>query len=135
MGDANGILNCSAKDKASNRSNQITINNDKGRLSQSEIDRMIAEAEKYKDEDSAQAEKVAAKQELENYCHTTLDALDNKTLMIKLDDDEQAQIESLCSDCLEWVEKNAELEKNAFIEKQRELEKGLKPLMLKMYAA
>merc|ERR1711871_59983 len=62
--DANGILHVSAQDKASSRKNNITINNDKGRLSQAEIDRMIAEAEKYKEQDTAQAEKLKAKQEL-----------------------------------------------------------------------
>merc|ERR1719378_977241 len=62
--DANGILHVSARDKASARKNNITINNDKGRLSQADIDRMIEEAEKFKAEDKAQEEKVAAKQEL-----------------------------------------------------------------------
>merc|ERR1712105_566722 len=44
--DANGILNVSAQDKSTGKSNQITITNEKGRLSQAEIDRMVQEAEK-----------------------------------------------------------------------------------------
>jgi len=131
--DANGILHVAARDKASSRKNNITINNDKGRLSQSEIDRMIAEAEKYKEADNAQAEKVKAKQELENYCHQILDTLENKSLMIKLTDDDQEKIDTLCSDALEWVEHNDALDKSAFAAKQRSLEAELKPLMLKMY--
>ena len=46
--DANGILNVSAEDKATNKKNKITITNDKGRLSKEEIERMVAEAEKYR---------------------------------------------------------------------------------------
>merc|ERR1719271_458633 len=56
--DANGILNVSAQDKSTGKSNQITITNEKGRLSQSEIDRMVSEAEKYKAEDEANKEKI-----------------------------------------------------------------------------
>jgi L1 cell adhesion molecule like protein len=131
--DANGILHVAARDKASARKNNITINNDKGRLSQSDIDRMIAEAEKYKDQDNAQAEKVKAKQELENYCHQILDTLENKSLMVKLSDEEQEKIESTCSDALEWAEHNEALDKAAFAAKQKSIESEMKPLMLKMY--
>merc|ERR1719428_1146053 len=58
--DANGILNVSAQDKSTGKSNQITITNEKGRLSQSEIDRMVSEAEKYAAEDQANKEKIEA---------------------------------------------------------------------------
>merc|ERR1719171_2477545 len=59
--DANGILNVNAADKSTGKSSQITITNEKGRLSQSEIDRMVEEAEKYKADDEAQKNKVDAK--------------------------------------------------------------------------
>merc|ERR1712032_1806763 len=68
--DANGILNVSAQDKSTGKSNQITITNEKGRLSQAEIDRMVQEAEKYAAEDEANKSKVEAKNGLENYCFT-----------------------------------------------------------------
>jgi len=66
--DANGILNVSAGDKATGKQNQITITNDKGRLSQEEIDKMVSDAEKYKEEDAKIKKKVEAKNQLENYC-------------------------------------------------------------------
>lgn len=133
--DANGILHVSAQDKASSRKNNITINNDKGRLSQADIDRMIEEAEKFKAEDKAQEEKVAAKQELENYCHQMLDCTDNTTYMSKLNNEEQEKLESACTDALEWVEHNeASVEKAQLNAKQREVELALKPLLAKMYA-
>merc|ERR1712135_5382 len=59
--DANGILNVSAQDKSTGKSNQITITNDKGRLSKEEIERMVAEAEKYKSDDDAQRDRISAK--------------------------------------------------------------------------
>jgi L1 cell adhesion molecule like protein len=65
--DANGILNVSASEKSSGKTNKITITNDKGRLSKEEIDRMIAESEKYQKEDEELREKIDAKQKLESY--------------------------------------------------------------------
>lgn len=59
--DANGILNVSAADKSTGKENKITITNDKGRLSKEEIERMVNDAEKYKQEDEAQKDRVQAK--------------------------------------------------------------------------
>merc|ERR1712070_836930 len=66
--DANGILNVSAMDKASGKNEKITITNDKGRLSKEEIERMVHEAEKYKDEDDKIKNRVEKKNGLESYC-------------------------------------------------------------------
>ena len=68
--DANGILNVSAVEKSTGRENKITITNDKGRLSSEEVERMVAEAEKYKVEDEANASRIQAKNGLENYCYS-----------------------------------------------------------------
>merc|ERR1712232_1371592 len=66
--DANGILNVSAEEKGTGKSEKITITNDKGRLSKEEIDKMVADAEKYKDEDDKVKSKIEKKNGLENYC-------------------------------------------------------------------
>merc|ERR1712119_278960 len=65
--DANGILNVSACDKSTGKENNITITNDKGRLSKEDIERMVQEAEKYKAEDDAQKDRIQAKNGLESY--------------------------------------------------------------------
>merc|ERR1719410_1080312 len=75
--EANGILNVSAQDKASGKTNQITITNEKGRLSQSEIDRMVQEAEKYRAEDEQNKQKIEAKNGLENYCFSMRQTLED----------------------------------------------------------
>ena len=67
--DANGILNVSAVDKSTGKENKITITNDKGRLSKEDIERMVQDADKYKEEDDIQREKVAAKNSLESYTY------------------------------------------------------------------
>ncbi|CAD7923669.1 unnamed protein product [Amoebophrya sp. A120] len=131
--DANGILHVTAKDKASARKGQITINNDKGRLTQSDVDRMIAEAEKFKSDDQAQKQQTEAKQELEQYCYQVLEATESDTLMEKLSEDERAKIESTCQEALEWVEHNKEIVAAELSAKKREVESTVKPLLTKMY--
>merc|ERR1711951_116604 len=74
--DANGILNVSACDKSTGKNNQITITNDKGRLSKEEIDKMVGEAEKYAAEDEQQRQRVAAKNGLEAYVFSVKQALE-----------------------------------------------------------
>merc|ERR1712110_75539 len=81
--DANGILNVSAADKSTGKSNQITITNEKGRLSQAEIDKMVSEAEKYKAEDEANKNKIEAKNGLENYCFQVRNSMDEEKLKEK----------------------------------------------------
>ena len=66
--DTNGILNVTAADKSTGRENKITITNDKGRLSKEEIERMVNDADKYRDEDEKQRERVSSKNALESYC-------------------------------------------------------------------
>jgi len=65
--DANGILNVSAKEISTGKSERITIKNDKGRLSKEDIDKMLKEAEMYRQEDEKQKERVTARNQLESY--------------------------------------------------------------------
>ena len=76
--DANGILKVSAGDKGTGKSESITITNDKGRLSPEEIERMVADAEKYAEEDKATAEKIAARNALENYAFNLKNQVNDK---------------------------------------------------------
>ena len=98
--DANGILNVSASEKSSGKSNKITITNDKGRLSKEEIDRMLAESEKYQKEDDELREKIEAKQKLEGYVYQVKSGLkDNKENSDKIKEltEKLEELEQLCS--------------------------------------
>ena len=103
--DANGILNVSAGDKGTGKSESITITNDKGRLSQDEIDRMIAEAEQFKEEDKATADKIAARNGLENYASSLKNQVkDEEGLGGKIDEDEKKTILEAVKEATEWLE-------------------------------
>merc|ERR1719243_107663 len=133
--DANGILNVSAQDKSTGKSNQITITNEKGRLSQSEIDRMVSEAEKYRAEDEANKSKIEAKNGLENYCFTMRNTLQEEKLVDKFEGDDKDKIEKAVQDALDWLDKNQLAEKDEFEAKQKELEGVVNPIMMMVYQA
>ena len=67
--DANGILNVTACDKASGKSGAITITNDKGRLTKEEIEKLVADAERYKAQDEKMRMRIEMKTSLESYCY------------------------------------------------------------------
>merc|ERR1711870_63142 len=133
--DANGILNVSAQDKSTGKPNQITITNEKGRLSQSEIDRMVQEAEKYRAEDEANKQKIEAKNGLENYCFTMRNTLQEEKLKDKFEGDDKDKIEKAVQETLDWLDKNQLAEKDEFEAKQKELEGVVNPIMMKVYQA
>merc|ERR1711945_29416 len=133
--DANGILNVSAQDKASGKTNQITITNEKGRLSQAEIDRMVQEAEKYKAEDEANKVKIEAKNGLENYCFQMRNTLSDDKLKDKFEAGDKEKIEKAVRYALDWLDKNQLAEKDEFEAQQKELEGVVNPIMMKVYQA
>jgi len=133
--DANGILNVFAVEKGSGKQEKITITNDKGRLSKEEIERMVNDAEKYKNEDEAQKEKVTAKNGLESYIFNLKTTLDQDEVKNKLGADELSQAKSKLDEALSWLDSNQLGEKEEYTEKQKELEADLKVLMEKLYSA
>jgi len=133
--DANGILNVSAQDKSTGKSNQITITNEKGRLSQAEIDRMVQEAEKFRAEDESNRAKIEAKNGLENYCFTMRNTLQEEKLKEKFEAGDKEKIETAVQETLDWLDKNQLAEKDEFEGKQKELEGVVNPIMMKVYQA
>jgi L1 cell adhesion molecule like protein len=131
--DANGILNVSAVDKSTGKENKITITNDKGRLSKDDIERMVREAEKYKDEDEKVKERVAAKNALEGYCFNMKQTIEDNNLKDKIPESDRKKILDTCEDTLKWLESNQLADKEEFDHKQKDLENICKPIITKLY--
>ncbi|XP_066254198.1 major heat shock 70 kDa protein Ab-like [Euwallacea similis] len=129
--DANGILNVSAKDTSSGKEKNITIKNDKGRLSQADIDRMLSEAERYKDEDEKQKEKVASRNSLEAYVFQLKQAVQD--CGDKLGAEDKATVERECDEALKWLDANTLAEKEEFEDRKKHLTSVCSPLMAKLY--
>merc|ERR1711904_463562 len=109
--------------------------NEKGRLSQAEIDRMVQEAEKYRAEDEQMKVKIEAKNGLENYCFTMRNTLAEEKLQDKFEAGDKDKIEKAIQEALDWLDKNQLAEKDEFEGKQKELEGIVNPVMMKVYQA
>jgi len=131
--DANGILNVAAADKSTGKRQDITITNDKGRLSQEDIDRMVKEAEKFADEDKAQAERVAAKNTLESYTYQMKGAVEDEKVKDKISEEDKKKIIDACKEKMDWLDANQTAEKDEFEHQKTELEGICNPIMTKLY--
>ncbi|KAK7043605.1 Hsp70 chaperone [Paramarasmius palmivorus] len=133
--DANGILNVSASDKTTGKSNRITITNDKGRLSKEEIERMVNEAEKYKAEDEAAAARITAKNGLESFAYNLRNSMTDEKLADKFDPADKSKLETAVNETIQWLDASQEASKEEYEEKQKELEAISNPIMQKLYGA
>ncbi|KAI3773347.1 hypothetical protein L1987_47873 [Smallanthus sonchifolius] len=132
--DANGILNVKAEDKAIGKSEKITITNEKGRLSQEEIERMVREAEEFAEEDKKVKEKIDARNTLETYVYNMKNQVNDKDkLADKLDSDEKEKIETATKEALEWLDDNQSAEKEEYDEKLKEVEAVCNPIVTAVY--
>jgi len=135
--DANGILTVSASDKGTGKSESIQITNDKGRLSQEEIDRMVEEAEKFAEEDKANKEKIEARNALENYAFSLKNQVNDKEgLGGKLGDDDKKTILDAVKETTDWLEANSAEAVTADFEEQKEkLSNIAYPITSKLYGS
>ena len=131
--DANNILSVSAVEKSSGKSEKITIKNESNRLSKEDIERMVAEAEKYKDEDNLIKEKVEAKNKLEGYCLSVRSSMIEDAKMKTALGTDAEVVENTLKEALTWME--AEHTKEEYDVKHKEVEGVLMPIIQKAYQA
>ncbi|KAL9618273.1 MAG: hypothetical protein Q9160_006984 [Pyrenula sp. 1 TL-2023] len=134
--DANGILKVSAGDKGTGKSESITITNDKGRLSQEEIDRMVQEAEQFAEEDKANREKIEARNKLENYAFSLKNQVnDDEGLGGKIDDEDKETLNEAVKEATDWLDENAATATTEDFDEQKEkLSNVAYPITSKLYA-
>jgi heat shock protein 1/8 len=131
--DANGIMNVSAVEKGTGKSNKIVITNDKGRLSKEEIERMLADAEKYKEEDEAEGARIGAKNGLESYAYSLRNTLSDPKVDEKIEAGDKETLKTEIDKCVEWLDDNQQATKEEYEERQKELEGVANPIMMKFY--
>ncbi|CCD25232.1 Hsp70 family ATPase SSA3 NDAI_0E04150 [Naumovozyma dairenensis CBS 421] len=133
--DANGILNVSAIEKGTGKSNKITITNDKGRLSKDDIERMVSEAEKYRAEDEKEAERVQAKNQLETYAFQLKNTASEAAFKEKVGEEDTNALTSAAQETINWLDASQAASTEEYQDKQKELEGTANPIMTKFYGA
>merc|ERR1711871_790752 len=114
---------------------KITITNDKGRLSQEDIERMVQVAEEFQEEDKKVREKIEARNALENYVYSMKNTLGDseKGVADKIGDDDKETIEKALEEVNEWLDDNQDAEKEDFDEKLKEVQDTCSPIISKVY--
>ena len=131
--DANCILNVSAVEKSTGKTQKITITNDKSRLSSDEIERMVREAEEFKVQDEEIRQKIEEKNSLENYAYTLKSSLREEKLSSILTDEEKETINSAINETLDWINSNQDASKEEYKTKKEELDQKTVPIFSKAY--
>jgi heat shock protein 5 len=132
--DENSILTVSAHEQGTGKSESISITNDKGRLTPEEIERMVADAEKFADEDKVLKEKIDAKHQLENYIYQMRNTIEDKEkLADKIDDEDKSAIQDALSEAADWLSSNDDAEKDDLEEHMKELQRVCDPIIAKVY--
>ena len=131
--DANGILNVSAVEKSSGKSEKITVTNDKGRLSADEVERMVADAEKFKEEDKLAREKIDARNSLESYAYQVKNTLSDDKLKDKFSEEDKNLLNEKTDEVITWLDNNHDVSKEEYDSKYKSLESVFNPIMSKTY--
>jgi len=131
--DVNSILNVTAVEKSTGHNNKIVITNDKGRLSKDDIDRLVKEAEKFKEEDMKVKERIEAKNQLEQYAYQVRQTLNEEKLKGQFTDDEKKSVETKVDEVLKWSNDNPAASKEEYDQKVKEIEGIFNPIMQRVY--
>ena len=131
--DANGILQVSAVEKSSGKSEKITISNSSNKLSKEEIERMVKEAEQYKDEDERVAQRVEAKNKLESYVYNVKTSVLSEAKLKESLGDDASMVETTVDETIKWIEDSQDRTTEDYELKYKEVESILMPLVQKAY--
>ena len=131
--DANGIMNIEACEKSSGKKEQITIENDKGRLSSEDIERMVQEAEKFKEQDEEQKEIIELKNTLESVIYQAKNAVNKDEVKSKLDEADLETVNNAVADGESWLYSDVgSRTKEDYNNKLKELNDKINPIMMKL---
>ncbi|KAG8204953.1 SSA1, partial [Candida africana] len=133
--DANGILNVSALEKGTGKTQKITITNDKGRLSKEEIDKMVSEAEKFKEEDEKEAARVQAKNQLESYAYSLKNTINDGEMKDKIGADDKEKLTKAIDETISWLDASQAASTEEYEDKRKELESVANPIISGAYGA
>jgi len=133
--DENGIMNVNAMDKGTSKIAKITITNNKGRLSKEDIEKLVKDAEKYKDQDDLIRKKIEAKNGLESYLVNVRHSLNDDKLSDKFQGNEKLDLTAKVSEAQTWLDSHPEAEASEYERQQKQIEDAFNPVMARIYQA
>jgi L1 cell adhesion molecule like protein len=92
---------------------------------------MVSEAEKYKEEDEKQKDRIVARNQVENYIFSVKQAIGDSG--DKLSNDDKDNVLKACDDSLKWLDNNSLADKEEYDDKMKELQSICTPVMTKLH--
>jgi L1 cell adhesion molecule like protein len=132
--DANGILNVTALEKSTGTSDKITVTNDKGRLSKDDIDKLVREAEQFKEDDERAKEQIEARNNYEGLVYQMKSTLNDEKIATLFDDSTKEELITVLYEATTWLDTNQMVAKEEYESRTKELQEKMKPLQEKMMA-
>jgi L1 cell adhesion molecule like protein len=130
--DANGILTVSASEKSTGKSDSITVTNDKGRLSKEDIDKMLADAERFKDDDIKAKQVIEARNNFENLVYQFKSTLKDEKMASQIDETLKEKLTTIIEENVKWLEQNHHASKEEYETRLQTFQEEMKPLQEKM---
>jgi len=130
--DANGILNVKAVEKSKGISNNIQIINEKGRLSKDDIDKLVQDAERFKEEDEKQRKRIEAKNQLESLLYNGKSQVTDEKIKDKISPVDKKAVVDKADEIIAWLQGNPIADTSEYEKKTKEFEKVLHPVMAKL---
>ena len=127
--DANGILKVTACEKSSGKEEKIEVKNDGSRLSKEDVEKMLAEAEKYSEEDNKLKEKIEAKNSLEGIAFQMKSMLDDENIQKGLSDQLKESLNKEVNELITWLENHTDEDKEVYDNRKLEFQEKMKPIM------
>lgn len=126
--DANGILSVTALEKSTGKSDNITVTNDKGRLSKEEIEKMLADAEKFKDEDERAKQVIESRNSYESLVFQMKSTLDDEKITGMIDSAIIDKLKTTIKEHSDWLENNQMANQEDYDKRKQQLQDEMKPL-------
>jgi len=134
--DKNGILKVKAKDKATGKTRGITITNDKGRLSEKQIEKMVKDSEQFAEADRKVRERIDAKHSFEGYLNSMEETMSAKQgIGAKMNDEQKETVKAAIKDGKSWLSANREADAEQIKEKHKEVEDICAPIVGEAYSS
>ena len=133
--DENGILTVTACEKSTGKSDNIQVTNDKGRLSKDDIEKMVADAEKFKEDDIKAKEIIDAKNNFENNVYQMKTSLSDEKISSLIDEELKTNLTKIIEENVSWLENNQNVSKEEYESRLKNFQESMKPLQEKMMAS
>lgn len=131
--DSNGILTVTATEISSKTEAKISVSTDRGDYTQEDIDKMLEEADYYKNLDKIAEERINIKNRLDNYIYKLSKEMKTQNTAEHLEEADIFNVNNVVKDTLEWLEENENAKFEDFKNKEIEVMLAVEPILSKLY--